>query len=166
MQIATLSTEFTRPDDTNAYTANDLVANSTTAGSVTPLSWPRINVGKNGQIAIHWVRLSKSGTTATNGEFRVHFFTASPTVANGDNGAFSSSQAANYIGSADVTMSAFTDGCAGLTALGTNSPVAAVDFPGAENTIYALIEALAAYTPAAEEVFTATIFVERLSERG
>lgn len=35
MLITTLSGSFTRPSDTTAYASGDLVANSTTAGSVT-----------------------------------------------------------------------------------------------------------------------------------
>jgi hypothetical protein len=42
-------------------------------------------------------------------------YQASPTAANGDNGAWSTDKAANYLGNIDVTaMLAFTDGAAGL----------------------------------------------------
>lgn len=162
MQIATLTDSFTRPDNTTAYAANDLVANNATAGSVTPLSWDEINVGKYGPVSISRVRVHKSGTTATDAQFRVHLFTASPTVANGDNGAFSASQSANYLGSTDATLVAFSDGCAQVSAISV--PII-TDFSGSSRTIYALIEALAAYTPAAEEVFTVSLFIERIAER-
>jgi hypothetical protein len=37
--IAVVSASFTRPADTNAYAAGDLVANSVTAGSVIPMTF-------------------------------------------------------------------------------------------------------------------------------
>ena len=42
---ARLSASLTRPADTNAYALGDLVADSTTAGAVTPLSF---SVGRDG----------------------------------------------------------------------------------------------------------------------
>jgi len=104
---------FTRPADTTAYASADLVANSTTAGSVTPMSFAVGRPNAGGQI--RRVRIVKSGTSAANATFRLHLYSASPTVANGDNGAFSTDKAANYNGFVDVTAAntvAFTDGTA------------------------------------------------------
>jgi hypothetical protein len=102
------------------------------------------------------VRLSKSGTAATNASFRVHLYGASPTVANGDNGAWSTDQAANYLGAIDVTaMKAFTDGCADVGAAAAGAALLARLPAGA--TIFALLEARAAYAPAANEVFTLVV---------
>ena len=39
----------------------------------------------------------------TNAQFRLHLYTAAPTCANGDNGAWSTDGAANYIGAFDVS---------------------------------------------------------------
>jgi hypothetical protein len=101
------------------------------------------------------VRLVKSGTSATNAAFRVHFYGASPTVANGDNGAWSSSQAATYFGSIDVTVLAFSDGCAAAGAATAGAEVQIVLTSG--STVYCLLEARGAYTPASAEVFTLTV---------
>lgn len=157
MIISTLSANFTRPNDTTAYASGDLVANSTTAGSVTPLSLALPSTAKN-QAVVKRVRLMKSGTTATNGQFRVHFYGASPTVANGDNGAWSSNKAADYFGSIDATVVAFTDGCMGVAAATAGAELNIRLASG--STIYCLLEARAAYTPAAQEVFT--LYVETL----
>jgi hypothetical protein len=83
---------------------------------------------------------------ATNFTFRVHLFSVlAITCANGDNGAFSVNKAANYLGQVDIaTGQLFTDG-----AMGT----ATCDIISAAGTVYALIEARAAYTPASGEVF-------------
>lgn len=143
------SANFTRPADTTAYAVGDLVANSTTAGSVTPLSFSMNRVTGLGGM-IRRVRLRKSGTSLTSAAFRIHFYAASPTVSNGDNGAWQSNQVANYVGSVDVTLDkAFTDGASGygIPALGAEMNFTA-------DTYYAVIEARAAYTPASAEVFT------------
>lgn len=161
MLLNTISGAFTRPADTTAYASGDLVANNTTAGSVTPISITLPNASQN-QTIVKRCRLMKSGTTATNGQFRVHFYGASPTVANGDNGAWSSNKAANYYGSIDVTVIAFTDGCVGTGATTAGAEMQ-INLPSG-NVIYCLLEARAAYTPASAEVFT--LIVECLDNYG
>jgi hypothetical protein len=155
-RVGSVSASFTRPNDTTAYASGDLVANSTTAGQVVPMS---LAAGKlsGGSGTIKRAQLSKSGTTPTNAQFRVHFYSASPTPANGDNGAWSTSGAANYLGS--MTLAAamarvFSDGCADTLVPDAGSEI---NFTG--QTVYALIEARAAYTPGASEVFTLTLEV-------
>jgi hypothetical protein len=146
-----ITASVTRPNDTTAYAAGDLVANSTTAGSVTPLSF---SVARAAVLpAVTAVRLRKTGTSITNAVFRLHLFSSSPTVANGDNGAFSASGQAGYLGAVDVVMSqVFTDG-----AFGEGVPVfEELPFAMTANptTLYGLIEVRQAYTPIAVEVFT------------
>lgn len=149
---ALVTGNFTRPADTTAYAVGDLVANSTTAGSVTPVS---LTVGRGSSGAaitgmIRRLRLRKTGTSITNASFRIHLYRASPTVANGDNAAFSTNQAENYVGKVDIVMDqAFTDGASGngVPAVGSE-----INFHVA--TYYALIEARAAYTPTSGETFT------------
>lgn len=152
--LAIPSATFTRPGDTNAYALGDLVANSVTAGSVVPMSLAVGRMaGANGRIKS--VRLSKSTTSLTNAAFKVHFYTVSPTPANGDNGAWSTDQAATYVGSVNLIMEkAFTDGANGRA--DCDLPFAAV-----ANTVYALIEANAAYSPGSAEVFVLKAEVEQ-----
>jgi hypothetical protein len=148
---------FTRPGDTTAYASGDLVANSTTAGSVVA---PVLGIGTSAvttgqQFRIDRIKLAKSTVTTTNAAFRVHLYRTAPTVANGDNGAFSTSGTANYLNSFDITITqAFTDGAAGFVATGANAIV--LD-SGA--TIVALVEARGAYAPGNAEVFTLTLEV-------
>lgn len=152
MLISVPSDSFTRPNDTTAYASGDLVANSTTAGSVTPLSFKIWNSGQ-GQTIVLRTRIFKSGTTNTNANFRVHFYEASPALTNGDNGAWLSSKAANYLGNIDVaSMFAFSDGCTGFGSAAAGAEMRLKLSSG--TTLYALLEARAAYTPAANEVFT------------
>jgi hypothetical protein len=90
----------------------------------------------------------------------VHFFRTDPaTITNGDNGAFSVSAAADYLGACDVTVGqAFTDGAVGFGVpnVGAASEIA-VALEDSTKTIYFLIEARDTYTPASGEVFTVTL---------
>ena len=118
------SASFTRPGDTTAYASGDLVANSTTAGSVVA---PVFTIGRSAsgfgqQFRIDRIKISKSTVTTTNASFRVHLYRIAPTVANGDNSAFSTSGAANDLGFYDVIVDqAFTDGATGFVIGGPES---------------------------------------------
>lgn len=149
------SANFNRPADTTAYASGDLVANNTTAGSVTPLSWtaPRYATG-SGQIRL--ARLKKSAVSVSNAVFRLHLYTASPTIANGDNGVWSTTHS-GYLGSFEFDLTAgtgrvFTDASytTGTPSVGTE---AGFDLASG-STIYGLLEARGAYTPASAETFT------------
>lgn len=151
---AVVSDNFTRPANTTAYASGDLVADNATAGSVTPMSFEIGRTGTAGGM-IRRARLLKSGTGVTNALFRLHLYSASPTVANGDNGAWSSNKAADYLGSIDVSVDkAFTDGAAGNGQPGVGSEINFTD-----QTVYGLLEARGAYTPASAEVFTVDLEV-------
>ena len=147
--VTSVEATFNRPADTLAYASGDLVANSTTAGSVTALSLSVARVAAGG-VSIRRVRLGKSTANITNASFRVHFYTASPTPTNGDNGAWLTSGAASYLGSIDIVMDrAFSDGAASVA-----GPVPDINIRLASGTaIFALIEARAAYAPASAETF-------------
>lgn len=166
MAIKNSSNSFTRPSDTTAYASGDLVANSTTAGSVTAISIGNIGWNSQGSAILRKVKLTKSGTSTTNAQFRVHFFKAAPeTITNGDNGAFSVSGVADYIGAFAVTIDrAFTDGAAGFGVPLVGSELLIRLAGSSAQKIYALIEARAAYTPSSAEVFT--LYVECMDENG
>src|SRR5262249_40104921 len=153
-QINNLSAGFTRPNDTTAYAAGDLVANSTAAGSVVPL---RIDLGNvaavgHGMTRITRARLTKSGTSPTNASFRIHLYETAPTAQNGDNGAWSTDRAASWLGSIDVTsMLAFTDGCTGV---GSATPGSEMFLRLAVGAIFALLGAKAAFARVAHRALT------------
>lgn len=150
-RVAAPSANFTRPSDTTAYASGDLVANSTTAGSVSPLSWTAARVSA-GTFFINRARLKKSTTSITSAQFRLHLYTSSPTCANGDNGAWSTTHS-GYLGSLDITCDkAFTDAAGGEGIPATGSQIEVALTSG--QTIYGLLEARAAYTPGNAEVFT------------
>jgi len=152
-----VSASFIRPADTTAYAIGELVANSTTAGLVVPMMFnlPRIAGGSG---MIRRVRITTSSTSVTAAQFRLHLYNEVPVPANGDNAAWSTSRAFEYIDAMDVTVDrAFTDGArgTGIAIVGSEInfavPVGLV--------VYGLLEARAAYTPTSEERFTVTLEV-------
>ena len=154
-KLIRVSDSFTRPANTTPYSDLDLVANSATAGSVVPLSF---NIGSSGGW-LAGIRLSKSGVTITNGTFSVHLFGASPTVANGDNGALSTDVSAKIAEVELAIMVAYTDDGAAVAQVGGTPLPEKIPMP--YGVVYALLEADAAYTPASAEVFTLELTVEK-----
>lgn len=144
---------FARPADTTAYASGDLVANSTAAGSVVPISFD--SVGAPGSVfRIERVKIDKTTATTTNASFRVHLFSASPISAAGDNAVMSAPRA-GYLGAFDVSVDrAFSDGAAGF---GVPVVGPAVNCELVSTKLYALIEARAAYAPGNAEQFTVAI---------
>lgn len=156
MQVGNISASFTRPADTTAYAVGDLVANSVTAGSVVPMAFKLTNSFPMGQFRLTRARLYKSGAVITNATFRLHLYQALPTVTNGDNGAWLSSNAADWLGNIDVSsMLAFSDGAAGTGSCPAGSEQYVRQAQG--KTVYGLLAALGAYTPASAEVFTVVL---------
>jgi len=144
---------FTRPADVTAYAFGELVANSTTAGSVVPLT---IIAARANDISGQVIRgvLLKSGAVLTGALFRVHLFNVSPTVTNGDNAVFMPANLTNWLGALDVTIAtAATSGSGGVALPVLGSSIPFVPAAGTQN-LFALIEARAAYTPANGEIFT------------
>jgi hypothetical protein len=157
MRIVELTgTTFTRPNDTTAYASGDLVANSTTAGSVVPITF-RLVYGRG--LMIHRAGLSKSTASVTNAAFRLHIYKDSPTVANGDNGAWSSISG-KYQGSIDLAApgTAFSNDFQSYGVYVNNSVYAPLYITAdADMRVYGLLEARGAYTPGAQETFTPSL---------
>lgn len=157
--FATLATaSFTRPANTTPYDAGDLVANNTTAASVAPMTFTVARTA-GGTGMIRRARIRKTGTGTTGASFRLHLYRTAPaTITNGDNGAWSTSGSADYIGAIDVTIDrAFTDGTAGNGVPLSGSEIN-FDLPSG-TTIRGLLEARGAYTPISGEVFTVDLEV-------
>ncbi len=148
MDIRRQSATITRPGDTTAYAAGDLVANSTTAGSVTPLSF---DFGSADPLWVRSVKISKTQASISNASFRLWLLSASPTVTNGDNGAIAGAFMSTVLCepiAVDVFALLTGGGAIGQSLFDPGL----LRIPG--GTIYALLEAMAAYAPANGEVFT------------
>jgi hypothetical protein len=153
------SASFTRPADTTAYADGDLVANNTTAGSVAAMEFTNFIDPQQRSGCVRRARVHKSTTTTTAADFRLHLFTASPGVANGDNGAFVPSVVTGWLGS--IAVSVDEAGTAGSVGVGVPVTGAEINFtlahPQTNVTLYGLLEAKAAYAPGNAEVFTVTL---------
>jgi hypothetical protein len=150
---------FTRPNDTTQYAAGDLVANDTTAGSVTALTWSIPGGSKNIAKIVSVVMTKSDGADVTSATFRVHFFNTSPLApANGDNGAFSPAVAACQAHT-DLRHSGTLTHQLGGDSLAQAAP--SIPLTGlTSDTVYGLIEATGTYTPAAQETFSVQFVVE------
>lgn len=152
MAIRKVTDSFSRPANTTAYTAADLVANSTTAGSVVPLTFA---VGEGG-VRIKAVQITKTDETdVANSDFSLHLFGDSPTVANGDNGALSYNFSSKFADIEFATMVAATD------VAWASSDGLDINWNGT-GYIYGLIEADGAYGPASGETFSVTLVFEQI----
>src|SRR5260370_40200772 len=150
MATSNPSSTFTRPNNTTAYASGNLVANSTNAPSVVPMSWTLGYSIVTAPVRCKRVRLGKSGTSVTNATFRLHLYGAAPTVANGDGGAWSTDPSAHYLGYFDITQQgtillAFTDGCAGWGAFAAGGGLNLRLRAG--TTTHRLVEAHPGYAP-------------------
>ncbi len=157
---------FTRPNNTDAYAAGDLVANSTTAASVVPLAFSSAVRLPNGSGYIYGWRLVKSNATNTNGIFRLHVLDALPTVAtNGDGDLISGNTTivGNHLGDLDIIAADFQSYAAGGS-VAFGQPKSAqggrIPFTAANGTsIWGIIAAGAAYVPAALETMQSFLLI-------
>jgi hypothetical protein len=140
---------ITRPGDTTTYASGDLIANSTTAGSVVAPTFTLPSFGR--ELLIPRVKITKSAGPVANGSFRAHFFSGTVTVTtNGDNAAFTPTSMALYIGYIDVTMVSPLGGWGWATDSGAPAWVPSAS----SDALNVLLEARAAYVPTNAEVFT------------
>jgi hypothetical protein len=155
-QTVKVSASLTRPADTNVYAVGDLVANNVTAASVVALTFANVVRVPGGGGMIRRARLKKSGTSLTNASFRLNLYSTAPTtITNGDNGVYSTSGVADFIGSLFFTLDrAFTDGAAGFSTAEIN-----LDLPSTNKDIYGLLEAQGIYTPVSAETFAVDLEV-------
>lgn len=153
---------FTRPADTTAYAANDMVGPASGAAMQTLSDVVDVN-GGSGKIVD--VILACDEPTITNGSFRVYFFNAAHTPA-ADNAAFASfyANADEFQGYCDVTLVSVGGGGSGrnsgkVTSAEPTLPIPFVCASG-DNDLYVVITALAAYTPRSAGVFRLSVTVE------
>jgi hypothetical protein len=145
-----------RPADTIQYSTGDLVANSTTAGSVVPLEFDV--GGGSGMVRKIRIRTNRTSGGTTSAVFRVFLFRTAPTVAGGDNAAFNPANAANFIDAMDVVINEqFSDGAANSS----NGAAGEINYslPDGSTKLFGLVRAGAGYTPASAEQISVALEV-------
>jgi hypothetical protein len=140
---------ITRPANTTAYTAGDVIGD--TGGSAI-ITLPSIGPS-GGYVIVQSVRLMIGSTSVPSGmgSFRLHFYTASPTAI-ADNAVFDlvSGEVANYAGFVDLntpqdfgsTLFTQTDYCGTAIKLATSS-----------TSLFCELETKGAYTPASGTLY-------------
>ena len=156
--MTSTSASFTRPSNTTTYAADELVANSATAGSVSPLSF-LISVGYGRGLIIKAAKLEKSTTTTANSAMTLFLYASSPTVTNGDNAAFLSTES-TFVGTlALATCSAFfSDGASSYNSYNEDNDIHWRLASG--SYLYGLLKVTGAYAPGSAETFEVTLVLE------
>lgn len=91
-RTARVSASVTRPADTTAYAAGDVVTDNTTAGSATNLTFTSAARATGGSGVIRSALLIDSANQSTKGQFEVWIYQTAPAT-QGDNAAFAPSDA-------------------------------------------------------------------------
>lgn len=148
LQVLTTAS-FTRPSDTTAYAAQDVVSNSTSAPSVLTFSAAAQANGGTGLILS--ARHMKSSAAITGATYRLHLYRVAPTAIN-DNSPFTLLYAnrANRIGFID-----FNHQTGGTGSDASNALTTFVNLPfvcdAASANIFGILTVTSAYTPTSAE---------------
>lgn len=147
---------FTRPANTTAYADGDGVTNSTSAPVA--LRFFQINRSGKGMVPLGF-KMTKSATSITNASFRLWLYSLDPTAVPNDNAAFSPAVWADrtiLLGYVDFTT--WIAGSDGAVSWGSPVLTYLAALP-AQFTVFGIIQAKAAYTPASGEGFAVQVHV-------
>ncbi len=152
--ITNPTSTLTRPANTTAYVANDLIGSSVTAGSVVS---PVFAIASSGGGAILSSLILR--TNATTGwdavNLSINLWRAQPTYTNGDNGVYAvATGSANWIANVLVTLSQFGDGAVGRGSISNANEVALNLASG--TSVFWDIQILTAATPISGQTFILT----------
>lgn len=153
--------QFTRPADVTAYTANDLVANSTVAGSVVPLTFSLAPMRGASFGMVVGADLQKSTATVTAATFVLHLFDRLKTLTNGDNGALVVNNYDGYVASIPIDLSTGAISIAGGPLIKHNTAGAIESaFEASGGSLYGYLQVTGAYAPGSAEIFSAHLHIE------
>ena len=149
---------FTRPANVTAYASGQIIANSTTAGSVVPISFPNVVSANGGCLAAFSLRLRfiNSGTGQNVPSISVALYNTAPTFAAGDGGTIiqnvSGNAAAQFNGNMASNLNS-SDGAMVYSAAQT-VPVCAA---AGSRTLYMVPYFGGAFTPTSGETIIAEL---------
>jgi hypothetical protein len=145
------TSSLTRPSNTTAYAAGQLIGSNLVAGS---LVVPSFSVPANTPI-ISALRLWTNVTTGWAGAIiNMNLWTAAPTYSNPDGGAYAvATGAGSWIGQFSVSLNQFADGASGRAGV-SNGP--AIVLPASLTTVYWDMQIFSAITPISGQVFHLT----------
>jgi hypothetical protein len=160
---ASLSSEYTRPNDSNPYIALDVFADSTSAPTVITFTGAARKTAGSGYITKAQLQTDQKTNTA---RFRLHLFNAAPTAIN-DNSPMLTLYAnkASYVGTIDFPACATEDSTNSTQATSQavpgsgNLPLAYLT--NADANLYGILETLDAFTPAAQQKVNIKLFFDQ-----
>jgi hypothetical protein len=154
-KMAVVNGEFTRPNDSTPYAANDVVGN----GAV--VTFTNVGDSANGSGYVTNVRLVKSTATITNAVFRLWLYATAPTPI-ADNAQFTLLWAnrAARLGYVDLACTTEGTGSDSASAFVTNVNLKFMCAGGSRN-LFGVLEAKQAYTPGASESFYIELTVDQ-----
>ena len=157
------SASKTRPNDTTAYAALDVIAEDASAGTV----WTFANIGPaaGGKILLTRVslRIDVNAIPAGMGAFRLHLYNAAPTAIN-DNAAYNlpSGDRAKYLGYVEIpspldlgdTLYADTEAMGFPIRMQLTLPAEA------SGSLFGILQTVAGFTPTAQAVYNLALEAE------
>jgi hypothetical protein len=145
-----------RPNDTNPYAQNDLIASNVTAGSVVVPTFSIIN--PNVGVEVRRVRLSTNKTSGWDGTtFIIRLWNGVPTYTNGDNGVYAvATGGTKLLCTFSMSLSQFTDAAAGVSTPSGGSDCGIQQISGSVIGWDIQYTGSSALTPAAQQTFTLT----------
>jgi hypothetical protein len=161
LYTVTPSGAMTRPNDTVAYAQGDLIASSTTAGSIVvpSVQAARPPLSSGSIIRARLFTAVASGWDAA--AFTVRLWRSAPTYVNGDNGTYAvATGASGFLGALAITLTQGGDGAFGAGAPTIGNAIV-FELPQGQQKIYWDLQytGAAALTPAASQQFTLTLEV-------
>lgn len=158
---ANVAVEFTRPADTTAYTAGDVVSDSTSATTVQAVAnFARVNAGTGYVVGARLTTDKKSITP----RFRVHLYNASNPTVSADNAAMQRRYAdeSKYLGWFDLSAMATSTDTTNSTQSVSQDMTLRIPFScaAATRSIYFVLETLDAFTPASGQKFTLRLWAD------
>lgn len=164
MRLYQTTATFTRPANTTAYLAGQLVANNTVAASVVPMTFVIPVEG----FLITSVKIFDQNGGITPTQFLLNLYQFPPTPVNGDGGTYSTSES-DWLGQIFVDCSLYSsinnstsiisNGWEGFSLINPYSVPVIPDTNPANiySQFYGLLQTYAAYTPSSGEIFTITL---------
>lgn len=156
--LLAVSFEYTRPADTNAYTAKDVIADSTSAPTL--MSWAGAARVTGGTGYITKARLVTDQKTNTS-TFRLWLYSSAPTAIN-DNAPYTLLYADNSkrIGSLDLPALS-TEDATNSTAASALNITDKLPYSCAATTLYGILETPSGFTPASGQKFWIELTFDR-----
>lgn len=145
---------LTRTNDTNAYSANDVIGAAT--GSTAALTFASIGPSAGGEVVVTSASLEVDVSAVPSGmaNMRLHLYSVTPPSALGDNAAWDlpSGDRASYLGYIDLGTPVDLGSTLYVAADGINRQITL-----ASGSVYGYLVTIGAYTPSAQAVKKITL---------